>query len=114
MYKVILILDKFFLKYVGGGGEGVKLTLPTPRKSYPQKAQPCRVKKYHDYDDAEYKRYKGIRDVGNLFNQSTDEDYYESRKTNSAFNGDYIKCESNGGKDKNLSLTRYLSMSIFK
>ena len=26
MHKVILILDKFFLKYVGGTGWGVKLT----------------------------------------------------------------------------------------
>ena len=42
-----------------------------------------RLKKYHDYDDAEY---KGIRDVGNLFNQSTDEDYYKPIKTKSTFN----------------------------
>ena len=31
-----------------------------------------RLKKYHDYDDAEY---IGIRDVRNLFSQSTDKDY---------------------------------------
>ena len=42
-----------------------------------------RLKKY-DYDDAEYQR---IRDVGNLFNQSTDEDYFKPIKTKSAFNG---------------------------
>ena len=30
-----------------------------------------RFRKYYDYDDAEY---KGIRDVGNLFNQSVDKD----------------------------------------
>ena len=30
-----------------------------------------KLKKYYDYDDAEY---KGIRDVGNLFNQSVDKD----------------------------------------
>ena len=29
-------------------------------------------KKYYDYDDTEY---KGIRVIGNLFNQSIDEDY---------------------------------------
>ena len=34
MYKAILILDKFFLKYEGG----VELT--PSRKNYPQKAQP--------------------------------------------------------------------------
>ena len=44
-------------------------------------------KKYHDYDDAEY---IGIRDIGNLFAQSIDEDYYKPIKTKSAFNGNYI------------------------
>ena len=37
-----------------------------------------RLKRYYDYDDAEY---KGIRDIGNLFNQSTDEDYYKPVRT---------------------------------
>ena len=32
-----------------------------------------KIKKYYDYDDVEY---KGIRDVGNLIIQLTDEDYY--------------------------------------
>ena len=39
-------------------------------------------KKYYDYDDAEY---KGIRDVGNLFNQLIDEDYYKPIKTTNGF-----------------------------
>ena len=39
-------------------------------------------KKCYDYDDAEY---KGIRDVGNLFNQSIDEDYYKPIKTTNGF-----------------------------
>ena len=57
-----------------------------------------KLNKYYDYDDIEY---KGMRDVGNLFNkvafngvafnQSTDEDYYKPIKTNSAFNGNYIE-----------------------
>ena len=42
-----------------------------------------KLNKYYDYDDIEY---KGIRDVENLFNQSTDEDYYKPIKTKSAFN----------------------------
>ena len=41
-----------------------------------------KFKKYYDYDDIEY---KGVRDVGNLFNQSIDEDYYKSIKTTSVF-----------------------------
>ena len=65
------------------------------------------LKKYHDHDDA---KYIGIRDVGNLFNQSTDKDYYKPIKTKSAFNGNYIEYESNGDKDKNLSAKKYLNM----
>ena len=48
--------------------------------------------------------YKGIRDVGNLFNgvalngvalnQSTDEDYYKPIKTNSDFNGNCIEYQT--------------------
>ena len=60
-----------------------------------------RYKKHYDYDDAEY---KGLRDVENWFNQSTDEDYYKPTKTKSAFVDNYIEYESNGNKDKNLSL----------
>ena len=65
------------------------------------------LKKYHDHDDA---KYIGVRDVRNLFNQSTDKDYYKPIKTKSAYNGNYIKYESNGDKDKNLSAKRYLNM----
>ena len=64
-------------------------------------------KKYYDYDDPEY---IGIRDIANLFNQSIDEDCHKPKKTKSAFNGNYIEYESNGDKDKNLSLKKYLSM----
>ena len=48
------------------------------------------LKKYHDHDDA---KYIGIRDVGNLFNQSTDKDYYKPMKTKSVFNASYIEYE---------------------
>ena len=53
--------------------------------------------------------YKGIRDIGNLFNEF-DEDYYRPIKSESAFNGNYIEYESKGDKDKNLSLKEYLYM----
>ena len=37
----MLKLDKFFLKYEGGGeGEGGQIDPPNPRKNYPQKVQP--------------------------------------------------------------------------
>ena len=48
--------------------------------------------------------------VLNLFNQSTDKDYYKPIKTKSAFNCNYIKYESSGDKDKNLSVKKYLNM----
>ena len=56
-----------------------------------------KLKSYYDYDDI---KCKGIREVGNLFNQSTDEDYYKPIITKGAFNGNYIEYESNGDKDK--------------
>ena len=37
-------------------------------------------------------------------------DYYEPRKTKSAFNGSYIEYESKGDKTKNLSPKEYLDM----
>ena len=44
-----------------------------------------------------------MKDVRNLFNQSTHKDYCKTIKTKSAFNGNYIEHESNEGKDKSLS-----------
>ena len=41
-----------------------------------------RLEKNYDYYDTEY---KGIRDIKNLFDLSTDEDYYKPIKTKSAF-----------------------------
>ena len=41
-----------------------------------------KLKTYHDYVAIEY---KGKRDVGTLFNQSIDEDYYKAIKTTSVF-----------------------------
>ena len=46
-----------------------------------------KLKKYYDYDGIEY---KGIRDVGNLFGLSIDEDYYKPIITNDYFNSNYI------------------------
>ena len=60
-----------------------------------------KLKKYYDYDDSEC---KGIREVGNLFNQPTDEgDYYKQMKTISVFDNknNYIEYESKGDKNKN-------------
>ena len=64
-----------------------------------------RHKKHYNYDDTEH---ISTRDIENLFNQLTDEDYYKSIKTKSAFKGNYIEYESNGDQDKNLSHKKYL------
>ena len=66
-----------------------------------------KLNKYYDYDDI---KYKGIRDVENLFNRSTDEDYYRPIRTKCAFNDNFIVYESKGDKDKKLSPKEYLDM----
>ena len=57
------------------------------------------LKKYYDYDDVEYKE---IRNVENLFNQTTDEDFYKPIRTISVFDNkiNYIEYESRGDKDQ--------------
>ena len=47
--------------------------------------------------------------MGNLFNQSINEDYYKPIITKSAFNSNYIEYESKGDKDKNEWLKGYLN-----
>ena len=66
-----------------------------------------KLKKYYDYDDIEY---KGMRDVGNLFSQSTDKDYDKPIKTNDAFNNNFTENESKGDEDTILSIKKYLDM----
>ena len=66
-----------------------------------------KTKKYYDYDDSEY---RGIRNVGDLFDLSIDEDYYEPIIVRSAFDGNYIQYESKGDKGKNISIKKYLTM----
>ena len=66
-----------------------------------------KTKKYYDYNDS---GYGGIRNVRDLFDLSIDEDYYKPIIANSAFDGNYIQCESKGGKGKNLSIKKYLNI----
>ena len=46
-----------------------------------------KTKKYYDYDDIEN---SGIRNVGDLFNLSINEDYYKPIIARGAFNGSHI------------------------
>ena len=66
-----------------------------------------KLKKYHDYDDIEY---RGIRDIKNLFDLSTDEDYCKPIKTNDTFNVNYIEYERKGDKNNTLSIKEYLNL----
>ena len=49
-----------------------------------------------------------LRDLRALY--ESEEDYYEPIRINSAFNDNHIKCQSNGDKEKTLSIKEYLNM----
>ena len=66
-----------------------------------------KTKKYYDDDDDEY---KGISDIKGLFDLSNDKDYHNAIIFKSAFNNNYVMHESNGDKDKILTLKEYLNM----
>ena len=63
--------------------------------------------KRYDYDDAEY---RGMKDIKDLFDLSIGEDYYKSIITRGSFNNNYIQYESKGDKDKMLSINEYLDI----
>ena len=46
----------------------------------------------------------------NLLKRSSNEDYYEPIKTDSAFNGNYTEYQSKGDKDKHLPPKEYFNM----
>ena len=60
-------------------------------------------RKYYNYDDI---KYKGIKDVRNLYDLSI-EDFYKPIRTNTAFNSNFIEYESIGEK---LKIQEYLDM----
>ena len=64
-----------------------------------------KLNKYYDYDDV---KYRGIRNIKDLFDLSISEYYYKPIIVNSAFNNNYIQYESKG--DKILTIEEYLSM----
>ena len=65
------------------------------------------LKQYYDYDDI---KYKGIRDVRNLFDLSIDVHYYKPITTSNAFNRNYIEYESIEDKEKIITIKKYLYM----
>ena len=63
--------------------------------------------KYHDCDDLDH---HGIRDIENLFDNDNDNDYYKPIFVKSSFKENYKYYESQGDKDKKLSVEQYLDM----
>ena len=53
---------------------------------------------------------KSTRYVKILFDLSFDENYYDPKKTVSAFNNNYIEYEYKGDKDKTLSIKEYFQI----
>ena len=48
-----------------------------------------------------------IKDIRNLFERK-EEDYYKPVRVGNSRNNNYIECESNGGRNKTLSIEEYL------
>ena len=55
-------------------------------------------------------QYNITRDIDRLFNEIPKEDYYKQIEIKSVFEGNYIKYESRGDNDDNLSLEEYLNI----
>ena len=60
----------------------------------------------YDRDDFDY---YGIRDIENLFDEASEEDYYKPILVKSSFKGNYKYYESRGDKEKRLSVKQYLN-----
>ena len=64
--------------------------------------------KYGLYDRDDFDYY-GIRDIENLFDEVSEEDYYKPILVKSSFKGNYKYYESRGDKEKRLSVRQYLN-----
>ena len=60
----------------------------------------------YDRDDFDY---YGIRDIENLFDEASEEDYYKPILVKSSFKKNYKYYESRGDKEKRLSVKQYLN-----
>ena len=64
--------------------------------------------KYSLYDRDDLVYY-GIRDIENLFDEVSEEDFYKPILVKSSFKGNYKYYESRGDKEKKLSVKQYLN-----
>ena len=60
----------------------------------------------YNHDDLDY---YGIRDIDNLFDEASEEDYYKPMLVKSSFKGNYKYYESRRDKEKRLSVRQYLN-----
>ena len=76
------------------------------------------IRRLFDYEKEERKKKKQnekiikdniIRYIRILFEQGKEEDYYEPKRVSNVWNKNYIEYESNGDKNRNLSLDEYLN-----
>ena len=64
--------------------------------------------KYSPYGRDDFDYY-GIKDIENLFDEVSEEDYYKPILLKSSFKGNYKYYESRGDKEKRLSVKQYLN-----
>ena len=67
--------------------------------------------KYSPYDRHDL-HYYGIRDIENLFDEASEEDYYKPILVKNSFKRNYKYYESRGDKEKRLSVRQYLNKII--
>ena len=61
---------------------------------------------FYDRDDLDY---YGIRDIGNLFDEVSKDDYHKPILVKSSIKANYKYYESGGDKEKRLSVRQYLN-----
>ena len=66
-------------------------------------------KEKHSPYDRDDLNYYGIRDIENLFDKVSEEDYYKPIIVKSSFKGNYKYYESRGDKEKRLPVKQYLN-----
>ena len=54
-------------------------------------------------------RDRTIRDLGTLFDREEEKAYYKPKRVSNFWNNNYIEYESNGDRNRNLSLDEYLN-----
>ena len=74
-----------------------------------QKQKKKKKDEYLDEDDHDDLDYYGIRDIETLFDEASEEDYYKPIFVKSSHKGNYKYYESNGDKEKILSVKQYLN-----